>query len=427
MISLATHLRVQSYALFLKRPNVLKLFFAGMPEMRIFAGQYIGIIMGLLFTKTTDDTADGKTLTLHFGGTPHQGEEQRYAHRTLPAEWHPQSAVQLTWPHAATDWADYLEEAERCYLRMAYEIALRQPLLIVSTDSVALQALLEEQLPAHVLANITLHQCPTNDTWARDHGFITVMGPEGVELHDYRFNGWGGKFDAQHDNAINASLFAQGRLKGEYIDHLDFELEGGGIESDGRGTLLVTSECLLNPNRNPQYTKADIEARLKAWLGMERILWLDHGYLAGDDTDSHIDTLARLCPNDTIVYVRCTDPEDEHYEALRAMEEQLRTFRTPTGQPYRLLPLPMARPAYYEGERLPATYANFLIINGAVLYPTYGTPTQDEAAAKVLATAFPHYDIVGIDCQVLIRQHGSLHCATMQFPRGVFNTDKASS
>lgn len=376
--------------------------------------------MGLLFTKSDNDTADGKTLSLHFNDTPHAGEEQHYTRRTLPAEWHAQSAVQLTWPHADTDWADYLDEAQRCYLRMSYEIALRQPLLIVTTDRAALHALLQEQLPAGVVANITLVECPTNDTWARDHGAITVLSPQGIEIHDYRFNGWGGKFAAQHDNAITATLFAQGFLKGSYTDHLDFELEGGGIESDGHGTLLVTSECLLNPNRNPQYTKADIEQRLKTWLGMERILWLDHGYLAGDDTDSHIDTLARFCPNDTIVYVRCTDPADEHYTALQAMEQQLHTFRTATDQPYRLLPLPMAAPAYYEGERLPATYANFLIINGAVLYPTYGTPQLDEAAAKVLAQAFPHYDLVGIDCQVLIRQHGSLHCATMQFPRGVF-------
>lgn len=381
--------------------------------------------MGLLFTKPTQDTADGKTLPLSFDSRlPHANEYQPHARRTLPAEWHSQSAVQLTWPHLNTDWADYLDEAYRCYVRIAYEIALRQPLLIVTTDATTLHIWLRQQLPEHVLANITIETLPTNDTWARDHGFITVLSPNGAELHDYRFNGWGGKFVADQDNAINTSLFAKGYFKGEYISHLDFELEGGAIESDGCGTLLVTSECLLNPNRNAQFTQLEIEQKLKTWLGIDRVLWLDHGYLAGDDTDSHIDTLARLCPNDTIVYVQCTDKADQHYEALHAMEKQLRTFRTANGEQYRLLPLPMAAPAYYDNERLPATYANFLIINSAVLYPTYGTPVLDEEAAKVLATAFPQYDIVGIDCQVLIRQHGSLHCATMQFPQGVFTPRK---
>lgn len=342
--------------------------------------------------------------------------------RTLAPEWARQSGVQLTWPHANTDWAYMLPQVTECYLRLAFEIATRETLLIVTPDVEATQALINERLPQRATQNIIYHQCPTNDTWARDHAFLTVMSNTGAELLDFRFNGWGGKFAAQLDNAINKSLISgtQPLLKGKYIDFLDFELEGGSIEVDGQGTLLTTSECLLNPNRNPQLDKAHKEALLKERLGIDRVLWLDHGYLAGDDTDSHIDTLARLCPNNTIVYVRCTDPTDEHYPALQAMEEQLHTFTTAKGDPYKLIALPMAQAVYDEnGERLPATYANYLVMNHAVLYPTYAQPDNDAQAARALRQAFPDRDIVGVDCRALIRQHGSLHCVTMQYPWGV--------
>lgn len=342
--------------------------------------------------------------------------------RTLAPEWARQSGVQLTWPHANTDWAYMLPQVTECYLRLAFEIATRETLLIVTPDVEATQALINERLPQRATQNIIYHQCPTNDTWARDHAFLTVMSNTGAELLDFRFNGWGGKFAAQLDNAINKSLVSGTKplLKGKYIDFLDFELEGGSIEVDGQGTLLTTSECLLNPNRNPQLDKAHKEALLKERLGIDRVLWLDHGYLAGDDTDSHIDTLARLCPNNTIVYVRCTAPTDEHYPALQAMEEQLRTFTTAKGDPYKLIALPMAQAVYDEnGERLPATYANYLVMNHAVLYPTYAQPDNDAQAARALRQAFPDRDIVGVDCRALIRQHGSLHCVTMQYPWGV--------
>lgn len=345
--------------------------------------------------------------------------------RTLAPEWARQSGVQLTWPHANTDWAYMLPQVTECYLRLAFEIATRETLLIVTPDVEATQALINERLPQRATQNIIYHQCPTNDTWARDHAFLTVMSNTGAELLDFRFNGWGGKFAAQLDNAINKSLVSGTKplLKGKYIDFLDFELEGGSIEVDGQGTLLTTSECLLNPNRNPQLDKAHKEALLKERLGIDRVLWLDHGYLAGDDTDSHIDTLARLCPNNTIVYVRCTDPTDEHYPALQAMEEQLHTFTTAKGDPYKLIALPMAQAVYDEnGERLPATYANYLVMNHAVLYPTYAQPDNDAQAARALRQAFPDRDIVGVDCRALICQHGSLHCVTMQYPWGVLPT-----
>lgn len=401
-----------------------------------------------------------ETLLNHFNA---DGEECRLR-RTLPAEWWPQSGVQLTWPHAATDWAYMLDEVVETYVHLAYEIAVREPLLIVTPEPDAVRSLLARRLPEQALRRIAYFECPTNDTWARDHGFITVYDTDGPQLLDFRFNGWGGKFEAALDNAINVRLVAPDALpesvvsaaasvapaatsaaqpscaaapsaegsagpailRGRYTDCLDFELEGGAIESDGQGTLLTTAECLLNTNRRhegdavPVLEKTQVEMLLCERLGVERVLWLDHGYLAGDDTDSHIDTLARLCPDNTIVYVRCTDPDDEHYAALTQMEQQLQTFRTADDQPYRLIPVPLPRACYDEdGERLPATYANFLIMNDAVLLPVYDQPDLDDEAVRQLQKAFPRHEIVTVDCRSLIRQHGSLHCCTMQFPRGV--------
>ena len=335
----------------------------------------------------------------------------------LPAEWEPQSGIQLTWPHAATDWAYMLDEVERCFVNIAREVAARQLLLIVTPEPERVRSRIEAEVN---MANVRWAICPTNDTWARDHGGITVMEEGKAVVCDFAFNGWGLKFPACHDNLITSRCYEAGVFHAGYRNRLNFVIEGGSIESDGRGTLLTTSECLLSLNRNGEWSREQIESYLKDEFGLQRILWLDSGYLAGDDTDSHIDTLARLAPDDTILYVRCTDEADEHYTALQAMEKQLYAFRTAAGVPYRLLPLPMAQAAYDDsGERLPATYANFLVLNGAVLYPTYGVPQIDTEAAAVIASAFDGYEVVGVDCRALIRQHGSLHCVTMQYPAGV--------
>ncbi len=334
----------------------------------------------------------------------------------LPAEWVPQSGIQLTWPHAGTDWAHMLTEVQACFAAIAREIAQRELLLIVTPEPEEVK----KQISATVnLQNVRFMECETNDTWARDHGAITMLDSEGTSFLDFMFNGWGLKFASDKDNLITRQAVESGFLNGRYVNRLGFVLEGGSIESDGLGTLLTTSECLLSPNRNGQMSRDEIEDYLCSVFHLKQVLWLDHGYLAGDDTDSHVDTLARLCSPDTIAYVQCTDTQDEHYEALHQMEEQLKTFRTLNGNPYRLLALPMVDKIEEEGERLPATYANFLIMNDAVLYPTYRQPENDQRAKEVLQEAFPEYEIVGIDCRTLIKQHGSLHCVTMQYPAGV--------
>lgn len=386
--------------------------------------------MGIQYKLTTTIIED---LTMEFRPEQMAGPEQSEIRAThLPAEWARQSGVQLTWPHKETDWAPILKEVTECYVHMALEISLRERLIIVTPEPESVERLLGERLPKRALENVSLCRIGTNDTWARDHGFITLQTNMGHLLLDFQFNGWGRKFPAELDNQICRRMMEQGVLNGQYEDHLDFVLEGGSIESDGQGTILTTSQCLLAPNRNQPLTKDEIEERLKRYLRAERILWLDYGYLAGDDTDSHIDTLARLCPGDTIAYVQCQDEDDEHYEELRRMEEQIQTFRTLDNRPYRLIPLPMAKAVYEEvenegdgkmrGQRLPATYANFLVINGAVLMPTYRDAERDELARRQLQLAFPRHEMVPIDCRILIEQHGSLHCCTMQFPQGAIKS-----
>jgi len=338
----------------------------------------------------------------------------------LPPEWAPQSGVMLTWPHAGSDWAPILDEVEPVFVTIAAAIARFEQVVIACHDA-AVRArvaglLRDARIPE---ASVRLYIAPADDTWARDHGPITVLCREQATLLDFGFNGWGGKYPHELDNRITRALHAQGAFGDTPIEHVDLILEGGSIEVDGQGTLLTTERCLLAPTRNPRHARAQIEKQLAERLGVTRFLWLKNGYLAGDDTDSHIDTLARLCDPDTIAYITCDNPADEHYAELKAMEAELTAFRTPAGQPYRLVPLPWPSAKLdRDGTRLPATYANFLILNGAVLVPTYRDPA-DEVALECLRGCFPDREVIGIDCLSLIAQHGSLHCVTMQIPAGV--------
>ncbi len=344
----------------------------------------------------------------------------------LPSEWHPQRFVQLTWPHEATDWAPYLSEITATMTEMAFAITRFQPLVIASQTPDVTRATLAEKLSAEQMSRVTIVECPTNDTWARDHGGISLIccddsnpssAKHATQILDFRFNGWGDKFSSSLDNLITRKLHDANVINSQLIDYNDFVLEGGSIESDGKGTVFTTSQCLLAPHRNQPMDKDDIERELLQRLHADRIIWLNHGNLIGDDTDGHIDTIVRICPDDTLLYIKSTDTSDEQHEDFTALEAELQTLRTSEGLPYRLLALPMTRPCFYDGERLPATYANFLVINGAVIVPTYDQPDLDKQACDIIGQAFPGREIIPIDSRVIIRQHGSIHCLTMQYPR----------
>ena len=336
----------------------------------------------------------------------------------LPAEWEPQGFVQLTWPHKDSLWYE-VEKVQDCYTRIVTAILRHEPVLMVCRD----QAECEEDLRRCGLAStngIRFVECPINDTGARDHGAISVYGDAGEKIIlDFVFNGWGLKFAADLDNQITRQAFACGAFGPDvqYKDMRPYVLEGGSIDCDGAGTLLTTRECLCSLNRNEYLTQEQIEARLKEVFGLKRILWLDYGGIVGDDTDSHVDILARFCGPDTIAYTSCEDEADENYAALKAMETQLKTFRTLDGKPYKLVPLPLPDALYLEDYRLPGSYANFLIINGAVLVPGAHSP-KDAVAAARLQEVFPDRQVEIIDCRALLSGHGGLHCVTMNYPEG---------
>ena len=333
----------------------------------------------------------------------------------LPAELAPQDAVQLTWPRADGDFVRWFDAVERNFIAIAVAIARFESLLVATAGNP--EKLRKRLLRAGVPAvRLRVYGVPSNDVWARDHGPITVFRNRKPVHLDFSFNGWGGKFEAAEDDRITQGLAAQNAWSAP-VETIEFVLEGGGIDADGAGTLLTTERCLLAPTRNPGFSKAQVEEKLKHWFGLTRVLWLKRGDLLGDDTDGHIDTLARFCDPGTIAYQACDDRQDAHYEELSAMAAELAALRDPWGKPYRLVPLPLP-PAIHDdnGRRLPAGYPNFLIVNGAVLAPTYGCAT-DAVALERLRPCFPNREVVGIDCRPLIHQYGSLHCVTMQIPK----------
>ena len=339
----------------------------------------------------------------------------------LAAEWEPQSAVLLSLPHPDTDWNYMLPQVHECYVRILRALIYcdASPVLLVPDKEYA-----KNSLPPDVLEGVRLIEAEYNDTWIRDYGPLTLRstdesGQRQIRMADFGFNGWGLKFAADKDNLVTRSIFGPGstaKFSVAYRDFLGYVLEGGSVESDGMGTLLTTSRCLCSLNRNGGLSKPQIEDILSKTLGINHFLWLDHGALQGDDTDSHIDTLARICPNDTILYTGCSDKADPQFKELSLMATELQKLRTPDGKAYKLVELPLPAPIYDkdDGHRLPATYANYLITDKAVLLPVYAQPDLDKTASEAVQSVYPDREIISIDCRPLIRQHGSLHCATMQ-------------
>ncbi len=341
-------------------------------------------------------------------------------HYSLPPEWAPQSGVMLTWPRSDGDWNPDYASVERCHTQLAKEISLREQVVITCMDDAHADKIRRMVREAGGKPErLHLFALPSNDAWARDHGPITVLKNGKLTLLDFVFNGWGSKYPHDFDDRITGELHARGAFGATPLESFKLVLEGGSIEVDGEGTLLTTASCLLNPNRNSLLKREHIEMELKRLLGVNRILWLQHGAIDGDDTDGHIDTLARLCNPHTIAYQACDDKTDPHYSELQAMASELEALRRKDGRAYKLVPLPWPQVVYdHTGRRLPATYANFLIINGAVLVPTYNDPA-DDAVLAALRPVFPDREIVPVLCRSLIYQYGSLHCVTMQLPEGV--------
>ncbi len=342
----------------------------------------------------------------------------------LPSEWEQQSAIALIWPDKNTDWNAYLDEITETYIQLAMIITNYERLLVISPNVEDTKSLLKKRLTDNNFNRIVFSFCENNDTWARDVLPITLVpscnasNKESLFL-DFKFNGWGKKFKYDKDNKLNRKIFSQSVLNGKIVNCKDFILEGGSIETDGKGTLFTTSSCLLAPNRNELMSKQKIEEKLlDIFDSIKRIIWIEHGALRGDDTDGHIDTILRCAPNNTLLYIATEDKLDDHFDDLNKLDKQVRSLRTLDNKPYRFLPLILPKPIYYNGERLPATYANFLILNGAVIVPTYRQKNNDTNALSIIKKAFPNHDIIGVDASVIIRQHGSIHCLTMQLPKG---------
>lgn len=347
---------------------------------------------------------------------------------TLIPEWERQDLVILAWPYEETDWSRILPEVWACYEDMARTILQFEDLLILTPSPEVVTQRLGHQPHAH---RLYVQEMDFNDTWCRDYAPLsfrieTESGEVVKAIADFTFNGWGMKFAADRDNLMTRCLYLSRAFAADVqvLNRLLLVLEGGGIESDGRGTILSTYGCIYEPNRNPGFDEEELSTMLRDALGAERLILLENGELEGDDTDGHIDTLARFVSAQTIAYVSCDDPNDIHYHPLKRMETELQALRTPEGAPYELIPLPLPTPIYEEdGHRLPATYANFLFVNGGLIVPTYDQPS-DAIVLERLAQAVPDRQVVGVDCRTLIRQHGSLHCATMQIPEGFINFAK---
>ena len=333
----------------------------------------------------------------------------------LPAEWEPQTGVMLTWPHPDSDWQSTLKSVESVFVVLTREISRRQNVLLVCYDAAHQQSVQETLDHAGIdTGAIRFGLCASNDSWARDHGPVSVFRDGRVELLNFRFNGWGEKYPAERDDAINHCLAAQGMFGDTKLLDIDRVLEGGSLDSDGQGTLLTSTSCLLHRQRNPDLTRQQIAQNLHAWFGTERIIWLENTALEGDDTDGHVDMLARFTDPQTIVYQHCDEPDYAEFATLTALQHELEQLRRASGEVYRLAALPWPSPKLNaQGRRLPASYANFLMINGAVLVPTY-EDSADDQACNILQSLFPTRAIVPVNCRPLIEQSGSLHCVTMQ-------------
>jgi len=327
----------------------------------------------------------------------------------LPAEWEKQEMILMAFPTLQSDWVDDISSAYSIFIKIASAISYNQKLILLVPPQE------KEKIKRKFCYHDKISFVPydIDDTWIRDYGPISVIENSKRVLKDFIFNGWGDKFPHDKDNLSSEYIHKNLYFGLSKLENIDFILEGGSIDSDGNGTILTTSECLLNKNRNNKFSKTDIEAIFKKELGIQNTLWLNHGYLSGDDTDGHIDMLARFVSRETIVYLKCYDKSDEHFQELEKMEKELKSFKNINGDPYKLIPLPLTKPIYKDNKRLPASYVNFLIINSAVLLPIY-KDESDKMVIEIFKNIFKDREIIPLDSRRLIEQGGSIHCSTMQ-------------
>ncbi len=322
--------------------------------------------------------------------------------KSIP-EWNEQEYLMLSLPHEKSDWKPYLGEIVQAYKEFVRAASEFQKVLLIAPSK-------SDFVPFENMTNVEFFICDTNDTWIRDFGAIDILEDNRLKALDFTFNAWGNKFQSELDNEVNSKLFKE-KFK-EKLTKIDFILEGGSIDFNGEGVMLTSSNCLLNENRNSHLDKSQIEAKLKEIFGLKQIIWLENGFIKGDDTDHHIDTLARFIDKNTIAYSVCEDEEDEHYIPLQKMKKELEA----TG--FNLIELPLPKPLYYEGRRLGATYANFVFVNDALIMPFY-KDENDEIIRQRLAKALPELKIVGVDARVFLRQNGSLHCSCQNRFKGL--------
>lgn len=335
----------------------------------------------------------------------------------MPAEWEPHEATWLSWPHKEASWPGKFEPVPAIFAELAKRLTESELVRInVADEDFAERVRLELRNAQVDLARVSFHFNPTNDAWCRDHGPIYVLrevnGKRERAINDWGYNAWGNKYPPYDLDDVVPTRIA--REFGETLFTPGIVMEGGSLDVNGKGTLLTTESCLLNPNRNPHLTKEQIEQYLRDYLGVTHFLWLGDG-IVGDDTDGHIDDLTRFVSADTIVTVIEEDPTDENYEALNDNYERLQTMRDQDGQPFRIVTMPMPGAMYFEDQRLPASYANFYIANHLVLVPTY-RHANDARALETLQTLFPTRQVVGLDCTDLIWGLGAIHCVTQQQP-----------
>jgi agmatine deiminase len=350
-----------------------------------------------------------KTDTKHAPGTP-----AALGYR-MPAEWAPQKAVWLSWPHNRASWPGRFRTIPAAFARFVAEISIRQEVRINAAAPLQPRAKVLCEKAGADMRRVRFYDHPTNDAWCRDHGpiFVKHMKTGEIAIIDWGYNAWGGKYPPfDKDNEIPPSIARKLRMR-RFVN--DMILEGGSIDVNGEGVLLTSEQCLLHPNRNPHLDRTTIERNLRDYLGVHTILWVGDG-IAGDDTDGHIDDMTRFYRADG--FVTCVEPNtrDPNHRILSENLERLRSMRTPEGKPFEIVELPMPRPMAFERQRVPASYANFLIINGAVLMPAFRQPKRDAQAMEVLSHCFPDRMIVPIDCHDIIWGLGTLHCLSQQQP-----------